>query len=71
MTWDHPRGLDSLVNSNELLKREIDVDVRWDARSLLAFGDQPIIEFYENYDLMVIDHPHVPDAVHSLSLIHI
>ncbi len=69
MTWDHPRGLDSLVNSNELLKHEIDADVRWDARSLLAFGDQPIIEFYENYDLMVIDHPHVPDAVHSNSVI--
>ena len=69
MTWDHPRGLDSLVNSNELLERKIDVSVRWDARSLLAFGDQPIVEFYRDYDLMVIDHPHVPDAVHSKSVI--
>jgi len=65
MTWDHPRGLDSVVNSNQLLQEKIGVSVDWDARSLLAFGDQPIIEFYENYDLMIIDHPHVPDAVHS------
>jgi len=63
ITWDHPRGLDSLVASNELLKSSLGVSVSWDARSLLAFGDQHISEFYGDYDLMVIDHPHVPDAV--------
>ena len=65
MTWDHPRGLDSLVESNELLKSSLGISISWDARSLLAFGDQHISEFYEEYDLMVIDHPHVPDAVHA------
>jgi multiple sugar transport system substrate-binding protein len=65
MTWDHPRGLDSLVESNELLKSSLDISITWDARSLLAFGDQHISEFYKDYDLMVIDHPHVPDAVHA------
>ncbi len=65
MTWDHPRGLDSLVASNELLKSVLGVSISWDARSLLAFGDQHISEFYKDYDLMVIDHPHVPDAVHA------
>jgi len=69
MTWDHPRGLDSLTNSNSLLLEERGVSVDWDARSLLAFGDQPIVEFYRDYDLMVIDHPHVPDAVHSETVI--
>jgi multiple sugar transport system substrate-binding protein len=69
MTWDHPRGLDSLVNSNSILLEECGVSVDWDARSLLAFGDQPVVEFYEDYDLMVIDHPHVPDAVHSETVI--
>ena len=69
MTWDHPRGLDSLVNSNSLLQSEHSTSVNWDARSLLAFGDQPIIEFFKDYDLMVIDHPHVPDAVHSKAII--
>lgn len=65
MTWDHPRGLDSVVNSNSLLESSIGVTVEWSARSLLAFGDQPITEFYRDFDLMIIDHPHVPDAVQS------
>jgi len=65
MSWDHPRGLDSLVNSNSFLLEQYGILVDWDARSLLAFGDQPIVEFYSDYDLLVIDHPHVPDAVHS------
>jgi len=69
MTWDHPRGLDSVVNSNDLLQERCDISVKWDARSLLAFGDQHISEFYENYDLMIIDHPHVPDAVHAGAVI--
>jgi multiple sugar transport system substrate-binding protein len=65
MTWDHPRALDSLVASNDLLKSSLGISISWDARSLLAFGDQHISEFYEEYDLMIIDHPHVPDAVHA------
>jgi len=69
MTWDHPRGKDSVVNSNALLLEKIGTSVEWDARSLLAFGDQPIVEFYNDYDLMIIDHPHVPDAVHSETVI--
>lgn len=69
MTWDHPRGLDSVVNSNQFLHAKIGATVDWDARSLLAFGDQPMVEFYSDYDLMIIDHPHVPDAVHSDAVI--
>ena len=65
ITWDHPRALDSLLNSNRLLESEINVSIEWEVRSLLAFGDQPIAEFYQNFDLIIIDHPHVPDAVHS------
>ena len=69
MTWDHPRGFVSVVGSNPMLKEQLGIEVEWDARSLLAFGDQPIIEFYQDYDLMIIDHPHVPDAVHSNAVI--
>jgi len=58
-----------VVNSNSLLERQRDVRVDWEARSLLAFGDQPISAFYENFDLMIIDHPHVPDAVHSQTIL--
>lgn len=69
MTWDHPRGLDCLVNSDGLLQEQLQVSVDWSARSLLAFGDQHISEFYANHDLMIIDHPHVPDAVHANAVI--
>ncbi|MBC7463805.1 MAG: sugar ABC transporter substrate-binding protein [Actinobacteria bacterium] len=69
MTWDHPRGLDSVVSSNELLIEKCGVSIEWTARSLLAFGDQPIEEFYRDYDLLVIDHPHVPDAVHANGIV--
>ena len=63
MTWDHPRGFTSVVSSNELLAELCQTEVEWQARSLLAFGDQHISEFYRENDLMIIDHPHVPDAV--------
>lgn len=69
MTWDHPRGLDSVINSNGLLQERCGISVKWDARSLLAFGDQHISEFYADYDLMIIDHPHIPDAVHAGAVI--
>jgi multiple sugar transport system substrate-binding protein len=69
MTWDHERGLECLVKSNDLLIEKCGISITWDARSLLAFGDQHISEFYENYDLMVIDHPHVPDAVHAQAVV--
>ncbi len=69
MTWDHPRGLDSILHSNTLLESEIGVTIAWQARSLLAFGDQPVAEFYKDCDLMIIDHPHVPDAVHNRTVL--
>ena len=69
MTWDHVRGRDCLIESNDLLIQKCGISVSWDARSLLAFGDQHISEFYNDYDLMIIDHPHVPDAVHADAVI--
>jgi multiple sugar transport system substrate-binding protein len=69
MTWDHVRGRDCLIESNNLLIQKCGISVTWDARSLLAFGDQHISEFYNDYDLMIIDHPHVPDAVHADAVI--
>jgi multiple sugar transport system substrate-binding protein len=69
MTWDHPRGLECLVASNEHLIEKYAISVEWTARSLLAFGDQQIEEFYRDFDLMVIDHPHIPDAVHAGAVI--
>ncbi len=69
LTWDHPRGLECLRASNGHLESSESISIDWNARSLLAFGDQHIEEFYRDYDLMIIDHPHVPDAVHAGAVI--
>lgn len=63
MTWDHPRGLDSLTSADEAVTKLTGISIDWTARSLLAFGDQPLTEFYQEFDLIILDHPHVPDAV--------
>jgi multiple sugar transport system substrate-binding protein len=34
--------------------------VEWSARSLQAFADHPLEDLVENFDLLVIDHPHIP-----------
>jgi len=34
----------------------------WEFRSLQAFADQPLEDLAERYDLLVIDHPHIPLA---------
>ncbi len=69
MTWDHPRGFDSLVACNNLVERRWNIKIEWTARSLLDFGDQHVREFAPEHDLMVIDHPHVPDGVADGALI--
>jgi len=69
LTWDHPRGIDGLRACDVLLRERHGVTVEWEARSLLAFGDQHIADFAQHFDLMVIDHPHVPDAVDADALL--
>lgn len=69
MTWDHPRGLDSLTSADKAIAKLTGTSIDWEARSLLDFGDQPLIEFYEDFDLIILDHPHVPDAVVAKTII--
>jgi multiple sugar transport system substrate-binding protein len=38
------------------------VRVEWEARSLQGFADQPLETLADAYDLLVIDHPHIPHA---------
>jgi multiple sugar transport system substrate-binding protein len=69
MTWDHPRGVGGLRRSGLQLLDHHNVVIEWEARSLLAFGDQHIADFAPDFDVMVIDHPHVPDAVAAGALL--
>jgi len=65
ITWDHPRGLQPLAASIGPYADASGVRVTWDARSLKAFGDAPIDALAEEYDLLIIDHPHVGQAAES------
>jgi multiple sugar transport system substrate-binding protein len=69
MAWDHPRGFESVVACNDLVRERFGVTIDWTARSLLQFGDQHVREFAQENDLMVIDHPHVPDGVADKALL--
>lgn len=69
MTWDHARGRDGLVASNRVLRQSLGAEVAWTARSLLAFGDQHIADFASDFDLLIIDHPHVAEAVERGALL--
>lgn len=66
ITWEHDRGYGSMAAAAmEYRAVRPDVEVVWEQRSLQAFADQPLEELVENYDLLVIDHPHIPQAAEA------
>jgi multiple sugar transport system substrate-binding protein len=63
ITWDHERGYGGLRAAAEAYRQvRPDVRVAWETRSLQAFADQPVEEL-ERYDLIVLDHPSIGEAV--------
>tara|TARA_Y100001970_G_scaffold293500_1_gene440773 strand:+ start:18136 stop:19284 length:1149 start_codon:yes stop_codon:yes gene_type:complete len=63
MTWDHSRGYDPMeVTAKMFNENNPNVKIIWEKRSLQAFADRPIELMAFDYDLMVIDHPHVGEA---------
>jgi len=70
MTWDHSRGFDPMVaTSRAFHERHPHVSIDWDKRSLQAFADRPIADMTGDYDLLVIDHPHVGDVARGGHLV--
>lgn len=66
MTWDHSRGFDPMVATAQRYAQEHNnVQINWEKRSLQAFADRPLEQMVGDYDLMVIDHPHVGAAARS------
>ena len=60
MTWSDPRGYDPVVAAAEVFREAHPyVQIIWDKRSLQGFESTPVDELAAEYDLMVIDHPHV------------
>lgn len=59
MTWSHPRGYDPMVAGAEQWLADTGVEIKWEKRSLQDFETFPVEELARNFDMIVIDHPHV------------
>ena len=59
MTWSHERGVKPLVEAAKVFKEKYDVDIQWDARSLSDFELFPLDQLANEYDMIMIDHPHI------------
>ena len=63
ITWEHARGYGSVLAASTRYQADHpDVRIEWDYRSLQAFADRPLSSLVQDYDLLVIDHPHIPGA---------
>jgi multiple sugar transport system substrate-binding protein len=64
ITWDHPRGLAGVRATAAVFEAtRPDVRVEWTTRSLQAFADEPIELLADRFDLIVVDHPAIGEAV--------
>ncbi|HEX7850265.1 MAG TPA: extracellular solute-binding protein [Sphingomonas sp.] len=64
LTWDHPRGYDALAAAATMLDEARDgIAIVWDKQPLEGFEAHPIEDLCTCYDLVVLDHPHVGEAV--------
>ncbi|WP_230280928.1 extracellular solute-binding protein [Croceicoccus sp. Ery15] len=66
LTWDHPRGYNALARAAVDAKG---LTLQWDRHSLEGFESAPIGELCDRYDLVVLDHPHVGEAIAADCLI--
>ena len=67
LTWDHPRGylvLDALAGT-----LEPDVSVRWRRQPLEGFESRPLRTLAGDFDLLVVDHPGLGEAVRDGTLL--
>ncbi len=62
LTWDHPRGYRALEAAAELARAN-GLFISWERQPLEGFESRPIKELCDNYDLIIMDHPHIGDAV--------
>jgi len=64
LTWDHPRGKEALLEAARLVNasRERPL-IRWRTQPLEGFESAPIAALAAENDLLVLDHPHLGEAV--------
>jgi multiple sugar transport system substrate-binding protein len=60
LTWGHPRGYAPLLGgAPEYEKQHPQIKLHWDRRTLREFGEAPIEQYLDRYDLLIVDHPFV------------
>jgi multiple sugar transport system substrate-binding protein len=69
LTWDHPRGYVALAAAAEKAAAEGRPVVAWSKQPLEGFESHPIAELAARYDLLVLDHPHIGEAVDADCLV--
>lgn len=66
LTWDHPRGYNALAAAAARLDAVRDgFALTWMKQPLEGFEAHPIADLCARFDLVVLDHPHVGEAVES------
>jgi multiple sugar transport system substrate-binding protein len=66
LTWDHPRGFRALEAA---AAADAAISLGWERQSLEGFEVHPIADLARRYDLIVLDHPHLGDAVAAECLV--
>ena len=65
ITWNHTRGyLPMVATAQRFSELHADISIAWHKRSLQAFADAPLADLAARFDLLVIDHPSIGEAVH-------
>lgn len=64
LTWDHPRGYDALAEAARRVNagRKTPL-IDWVKQPLEGFESAPIADLAAAHDLIVLDHPHIGEAV--------
>ncbi|QBY02698.1 carbohydrate ABC transporter substrate-binding protein [Rhodophyticola sp. CCM32] len=70
LTWDHPRGYDALAEAARRVNAgRSEPLITWDKQPLEGFESAQITDLTARYDLVVLDHPHIGEAVAENCLI--
>jgi multiple sugar transport system substrate-binding protein len=60
ITWDHTRGFVPMVaTAQRYAELNPEIQIQWEKRSLQGFADDPIEKLAQDYDFLIIDHPHI------------
>jgi multiple sugar transport system substrate-binding protein len=72
LTWDHPRGYAPLIGgAPEYETLNPGLTIRWERRTLREFGEAPIEQYIDRYDLLIVDHPFVGYAAAHGALVNL